>query len=98
MKFCRPTFRLLHKQAPELAVKTFKEHEGFYVSFNEPQLGHTADRVVASYCQEDDCSGLRPGQGLGSCTLTDCSPAPSVVSASSVVTLVSYMHHPVHPP
>ena len=31
MKYCRPVFRLLHKQAPELAKKTFLEHESFYV-------------------------------------------------------------------
>ncbi|NXD32286.1 LKHA4 aminopeptidase, partial [Spelaeornis formosus] len=30
MKYCRPVFRLLHKQAPELAKKTFLEHESFY--------------------------------------------------------------------
>lgn len=32
MKYCRPVFRLLHKQAPELAKKTFLDHETFYVS------------------------------------------------------------------
>ncbi|WVQ82071.1 leukotriene A-4 hydrolase/aminopeptidase [Cryptococcus sp. DSM 104549] len=30
MKFCRPVFRLLNEQAPELAKKTFLEHSGFY--------------------------------------------------------------------
>lgn len=30
MKFCRPVFRLLNEQAPELAKKTFMEHAGFY--------------------------------------------------------------------
>ena len=32
MKFCRPIFRLLHQQAPELAKKTFMEHKDFFVS------------------------------------------------------------------
>ena len=32
MKYCRPVFRLLYKQTPELAVKTFRAHENFYVS------------------------------------------------------------------
>ena len=32
MKFCRPTYRLLNKQTPELAKKTFLEHAAFYVS------------------------------------------------------------------
>jgi len=30
MKYCRPVFRLLHKQAPELAKKTFEAHQDFY--------------------------------------------------------------------
>ncbi|KAK8854951.1 leukotriene A-4 hydrolase/aminopeptidase [Kwoniella newhampshirensis] len=30
MKFCRPIFRLLNQQTPELARKTFREHAAFY--------------------------------------------------------------------
>ena len=30
MKFCRPTFRLINKQNPELAKKTFLAHKDFY--------------------------------------------------------------------
>ena len=30
MKYCRPVFRLLHKQTPELAKKTFEAHQDFY--------------------------------------------------------------------
>ncbi|WVO17684.1 leukotriene A-4 hydrolase/aminopeptidase [Cryptococcus depauperatus] len=30
MKFCRPVYRLLYKQVPDLAQQTFKEHEEFY--------------------------------------------------------------------
>ncbi|ORX38697.1 peptidase family M1-domain-containing protein [Kockovaella imperatae] len=30
MKFCRPIFRLLKQQTPELAQKTFMEHKDFY--------------------------------------------------------------------
>ncbi len=32
MKFCRPIYRLLFKQTPELAKKTFLGHAAFYVS------------------------------------------------------------------
>lgn len=32
MKYCRPVFRLLYKQTPELARKTFLAHQAFYVS------------------------------------------------------------------
>ncbi|EJT51631.1 leukotriene-A(4) hydrolase [Trichosporon asahii var. asahii CBS 2479] len=32
MKFCRPIFKLLNEQNPELAKKVFKEHAEFYVS------------------------------------------------------------------
>ena len=43
MKYCRPVFRLLYKQTPELARKTFLAHQNFYVSvsctFNSPLLG-----------------------------------------------------------
>jgi leukotriene-A4 hydrolase len=31
MKFCRPIYRLLNKQNPELANKTFLTHVAFYV-------------------------------------------------------------------
>ena len=39
MKFCRPIYRLLNKQAPELAKKTFLEHASFYVSTSLVKLG-----------------------------------------------------------
>lgn len=32
MKFCRPTYRGIFSQDPELAKKTFLEHKDFYVS------------------------------------------------------------------
>ena len=38
MKFCRPIYRLLNKQAPELAKKTFLEHASFYVSTSPIRL------------------------------------------------------------
>jgi leukotriene-A4 hydrolase len=32
MKFCRPIYRAINEQAPELAKETFLEHAAFYVS------------------------------------------------------------------
>ena len=61
MKYCRPVFRLLYKQTPELAKKTFLAHQAFYVSHG----GHTErDLMVAPYREEDDPTRLGTGQGL----------------------------------
>ena len=30
MKFCRPIYKAIYKVDADLAVKTFKEHAGFY--------------------------------------------------------------------
>jgi leukotriene-A4 hydrolase len=61
MKYCRPVFRLLYKQAPELARKTFLEHQGFYVSIG---IFRGSDLTIAPDCEEDDPARLGPRQGL----------------------------------
>lgn len=39
MKFCRPIYRLLNQQTPELARKTFLKHAAFYVGTDPPDAG-----------------------------------------------------------
>jgi hypothetical protein len=41
MKFCRPIYRLLNQQTPELAKKTFLKHAAFYVGTGSPDAGGT---------------------------------------------------------
>lgn len=44
MKFCRPTYRGIFNQDPELAKKTFMKHVDFYVSPND--MSRNAGDVV----------------------------------------------------
>lgn len=39
MKFCRPTYRGIFTQDPELAKKTFMKHKDFYVSISSLASG-----------------------------------------------------------
>ena len=54
MKFCRPTYRGIFAQDPELAIRTFKAHMDFYVCPLCRTMMMVSD-AIASYCSKDDC-------------------------------------------